>query len=64
MLFFGYFFNESRVGVRMDDGWTEHTGCPLRRGRKWAATMWYRLGVTKEKGWEYWSHQPQATEGV
>ena len=64
MLFFGYFFNASDAspGVRMDDGWTEHTGCPVHEGKKWAAIMWYREGVTAEKGWEYWSHRGR--EGV
>jgi hypothetical protein len=52
MLFFGYFFDGKLVpGTRMDDGWTEHTGCPTREGKKWIATMWYRQGVTKEKDW-------------
>ena len=56
LLFFGYFFNgTTAVGTRMDDGHTEHTGCPTREGRKWIATMWYRQGVTKEKDWAYWS---------
>jgi hypothetical protein len=63
MLFFGYFFNGSTApGVRMDDGWTEHTGCPVHEGKKWIATMWYREGVTPDKGWEYWSHRGR--EGV
>ena len=26
--------------------------CPLHEGRKWIATMWYREGMTAEKGWE------------
>ena len=39
----------------MDNGWTEHTGCPTHEGRKWIATMWYREGVTREKDWSYWS---------
>ena len=52
MLFFGYKLN----GSRMDDGHTEHSGCPLREGRKWIATMWYREGMTAEKGWEKYRH--------
>lgn len=54
MLFFGYKHNPTEPGgkVRMDDGSTEHSGCPLREGRKWIATMWYREGMTAEKGWE------------
>jgi hypothetical protein len=55
MLFFGYFFGDDEVGAAMDDGWTEHTGCPVHKGRKWIATMWYRKGVTVEKDWAYWS---------
>ena len=40
MLFFGYFYNGStNVGAVMDNGHTEHTGCPTHEGRKWIATM-------------------------
>lgn len=49
MLFFGYKINGR---AHMDDGLTEHTGCPLREGRKWIATQWYREGMTAEKGWD------------
>jgi len=54
MLFFGYKLNPRAEGERpkMDNGHTEHTGCPLREGRKWIATMWYREGMTEDKGWE------------
>ena len=37
----------------MDKGHTEHTGCPIREGTKWIATMWYREGMTAERGWEH-----------
>jgi len=58
MLFFGYFFNGSTaVGDKMDDGHTEHSGCPLRKGHKWIATMWFREGVTAEKDWQYYSRK-------
>jgi len=57
MLFFGYLFNGTESGVRMDDGHTEHTGCPLRQGHKWIATMWFREGVTSEKDWQYYSRR-------
>ena len=63
MLFFGYFYNESRVGVVMDNGWTEHTGCPLREGSKWIATMWYREGVSAERTWD-WYRKRRAEWGV
>jgi len=58
MLFFGYLFDgASSVGDRMDNGQTEHTGCPLRVGHKWIATMWFRAGVTAERNWEYYSRK-------
>ena len=54
MLFFGYKLPPASEGgvPTMDRGHTEHTGCPLREGQKWIATMWYREGMTAEKGWE------------
>jgi len=39
MLFFGYKIQEEGSSPRMDPGYTEHSGCPLRKGRKWIATM-------------------------
>ena len=48
MLYFGY----KLPGDKMDNGRTEHSGCPLRKGRKWIATMWFREGVTPERNWE------------
>ena len=62
MLFFGYMFDGANQGEPMDNGWTEHTGCPLRRGKKWIATMWYREGVTAERNWEYYSRR--GSQGV
>lgn len=54
MLFFGYKINPASPGglPSMDAGLTEHSGCPLRRGTKWIATMWFREGVTPEKDWQ------------
>ena len=57
MLFFGYLYDGNTPGVPMDHGHTEHSGCPLRRGSKWIATMWFREGVTEEKNWEYYSRR-------
>jgi len=51
MLFFGYKLKDEQ----MDNGLTEHTGCPVREGRKWIATQWYREGITAEKNWEYYA---------
>ena len=30
---------------RMDDGYTEHSGCPVLEGEKWITTVWMRDGV-------------------
>ncbi|KAJ1397439.1 hypothetical protein B484DRAFT_301685, partial [Ochromonadaceae sp. CCMP2298] len=27
---------------RMDDGYTEHSGCPVTQGEKWITTVWMR----------------------
>lgn len=29
----------------MDDGYTEHSGCPVLEGEKWITTFWMRHGV-------------------
>jgi len=36
---------------RMDEGYTEHSGCPVLEGEKWITTMWMREGVTAEEPW-------------
>lgn len=33
----------------MDDGLTEHSGCPVLEGEKWLGTMWMRKGVSVEQ---------------
>ena len=53
MLFFGYKLAPNSTA--MDRGHTEHSGCPLRKGNKWIATMWYREGVTPEQDWSKFS---------
>jgi hypothetical protein len=32
----------------MDNGFTEHSGCPVVEGEKWITTVWMRDGVSKE----------------
>lgn len=36
---------------RMDEGYTEHSGCPVLEGEKWITTMWMREGVSKAEPW-------------
>lgn len=36
----------------MDNGLTEHGGCPVVEGEKWIAAQWMRLGVTTDDSWE------------
>jgi hypothetical protein len=43
------FFSYIGEDGRMDDGYTEHSGCPVLEGEKWITTAWMRKGVSKEK---------------
>mmetsp|Transcript_1189 Transcript_1189/g.4025 ORF Transcript_1189/g.4025 Transcript_1189/m.4025 type:complete len:424 (+) Transcript_1189:168-1439(+) len=36
---------------KMDDGLTEHSGCPITAGKKSVTTAWMRLGVSREQPW-------------
>lgn len=36
---------------RMDEGYTEHSGCPVLEGEKWITTMWMRDGVSAAEPW-------------
>ena len=45
------FSYKGRDGL-MDEGYTEHSGCPVIEGEKWITTVWMREGVTWERGWE------------
>jgi len=35
----------------MDNGYTEHSGCPISGGKKWIGTQWYREGVEDDISW-------------
>lgn len=47
-VFFSYIDPETKI---MDNGFTEHSGCPVVEGTKVIATEWIRLGVTEELPW-------------
>ena len=47
----GTFFSYKGHDGRMDEGYTEHSGCPVLEGEKWITTVWMREGVTKEEPW-------------
>ena len=52
LLFFGYKLKKKKGdNFIMDPGYSEHTGCPLRAGKKWIATMWFREGVSEQYPW-------------
>lgn len=40
------FFTYMGPDGRLDIGYTEHSGCPIRQGEKWIATAWMREGVS------------------
>lgn len=48
-VFFSYINPETKV---MDDGFTEHSGCPVFEGEKKIVTQWVRLGVDAENSWD------------
>jgi len=35
----------------MDEGYTEHSGCPVYEGEKWISTVWMREGVSEDDPW-------------
>ena len=48
-LFFSYMDPET---MRMDTGFTEHSGCPVFEGQKKIVTQWIRLGVDDDNPWD------------
>mmetsp|Transcript_34953 Transcript_34953/g.71468 ORF Transcript_34953/g.71468 Transcript_34953/m.71468 type:complete len:344 (-) Transcript_34953:429-1460(-) len=47
--FFSYIDPET---MKMDSGFTEHSGCPVIEGEKKIVTQWVRLGVDKANPWD------------
>ena len=45
------FFSYKGVDGIMDEGFTEHSGCPVIKGEKWITTFWMRDGVTEGRPW-------------
>jgi len=45
------FFSYKGLDGRMDEGYTEHSGCPVLEGEKWITTVWMREGVSYEEPW-------------
>lgn len=40
------------VTMKMDNGFTEHSGCPVIEGNKKIVTQWVRMGVDNENPWD------------
>ena len=45
------FFSYLGPNNMMDEGYTEHSSCPVIKGEKWATAVWMRLGVSEERPW-------------
>lgn len=45
------FFSYKGSDGRMDEGYTEHSGCPVLDGEKWITTVWMREGVSTQSPW-------------
>lgn len=48
-IFFSYMNPDTKI---MDEGFTEHSGCPVYEGRKKIVAHWIRYGVTDETPWD------------
>lgn len=48
-VFFSYLDPDS---MKMDNKFTEHSGCPVIKGEKKIVTQWVRLGVDKDSPWD------------
>ena len=50
VLFFAYRYRDDQMS--MDNGQTEHSGCPVTEGEKFIAVQWFRDGVTQNRPWD------------
>jgi hypothetical protein len=48
-IFFSYIDPDTR---KMDNGFTEHSGCPVYEGEKKIVTQWIRYGVDEANPWD------------
>jgi hypothetical protein len=48
-IFFSYIDPET---MKMDNGFTEHSGCPVYEGEKKIVTQWIRYGVDAANPWD------------
>jgi hypothetical protein len=46
--FFSYLGRDGKT----DEGYTEHSSCPVTKGEKWAIAVWMRKGVSNNHSWE------------
>ena len=46
------FFSYKGKDGYMEDGFTEHSGCPVIKGEKWITTAWMREGVSLTNSWK------------
>eukprot|EP00595_Chromulina_sp_UTEXLB2642_P002962 CAMPEP_0196768140 /NCGR_PEP_ID=MMETSP1095-20130614/42388_1 /TAXON_ID=96789 ORGANISM="Chromulina nebulosa, Strain UTEXLB2642" /NCGR_SAMPLE_ID=MMETSP1095 /ASSEMBLY_ACC=CAM_ASM_000446 /LENGTH=108 /DNA_ID=CAMNT_0042137297 /DNA_START=841 /DNA_END=1163 /DNA_ORIENTATION=- len=51
------FFSYKGPDGRMDEGYTEHSGCPVIEGEKWITTLWMREGVSYYEPWTMFDPQ-------
>ena len=56
--FFSY--KDMKTG-KMDDGDTEHSGCPVLQGEKWITTVWMREGVSSHRDHSWVHFDPDGT---
>ena len=56
-----FFSYKDMASNLMDDGDTEHSGCPVLAGEKWITTVWMREGVSGKPGEKWELFDPDGT---